>query len=72
MIISDCLAVLYLMMTVFTFGIRKMWREELLAPSACSSLPSDGEESFTYIHTDIYSFTDPSSTQVGSNVEFVS
>jgi hypothetical protein len=59
------------MMTVFTFGIRKMCHEELLALSASSSVPSDGEDSFTYIHTDTYSFTDPSSTQVGLNVEFV-
>jgi hypothetical protein len=71
MIISDCLAVPYLMMTVFTFGVRKMWHEELLAPSASSSVPSDGEESFTYIYTDTCSFTDPSSTQVGLNVELV-
>lgn len=56
MIISDCLAVLYLKMTIFTFGIRKMWCEELLAPSSSSSVPSDGEDSFTYIHTYIYIF----------------
>jgi len=71
MIIYDCLAVLYLMMTVFTFGIRKMWCEELLAPSSSSSVPSDGENSFTYIHTYTYSFTGPSSTQVGLNVASV-
>jgi hypothetical protein len=59
------------MMTVFTFGIRKMWHEELLAPSASSSVPSDEEESFTYICIDTYSLTGPSSTQAGLNVEFV-
>jgi hypothetical protein len=52
------------MMSVFIFAIRKMWREELLAPSASSSVPADGGESVTYIHTDTYSFTDASFTQV--------
>jgi len=45
-----------------------MWHEELLAPSASSSVPSNGEDSFTYVRTNTYSFTDPSPTQVGSNV----